>query len=70
MFCKCRRVKDNQVIGIFLHLRKELECIFGKSLVAVIAREVQIHIVVGELDCFRRAVNGVYQIGIATHSIE
>ena len=50
---KCRGVEDDEVVGVGWHIVEILECIFGKCLVTIVAREIQFHIVSGELDCLR-----------------
>ena len=46
---ECRRVENDQVIGILLHVVEEFEGILGKGAVtSVLGSEIQCHVVVGE----------------------
>ena len=69
MLGKGRWVEDNQVV-LVTHAVKVLEGIFGISLMAFVAREVKLYILVSQVDGLGRTVYRVYQVGSPTHSIE
>ena len=69
MFRKGRRVKYNKVVYVIGIIQK-LECIFTICLVTFITWEVQLYVCVSQLDSLCAAVNGMYRLRSASHSIE
>ena len=68
------RVENDEVVGRVRTLAhttfQELESILAESLVAGVAREVQLHVCLGQLNGLGTAVNAMHQLGTSTHSIE
>ena len=71
VFGKCGRVEDDEVVrgddGRLLH---ELEGIFGKGCMPVVARKVKLHVGIHQLHGFGTAVHGMYQLCPAPHGID
>ena len=66
---ECRWVEDDEVVEI-LGVVEELECVLAECLMALVAREIQSHVGVGQLYCFGAAVHGVHEVGSAAHGVE
>ena len=69
MFGKSRRIQNDQVV-IASHLFQVFECIFGKCLVTRIAGEIQLYVLIGQRDRFRRTIHRVNNFGSSAHSIK
>ena len=69
---KGRRVEHNEVVRnvISRHIIHIFESILAKSLVALVAWEVQLHVAVGQFNGLGAGVDRVYQFGPASHGIE
>ena len=63
------RIEDNQVV-LVASLFQILESILAKSLMTLIAREIQLHIAVGELDSLGTAVDRMDELCSTPHGIE
>ena len=59
VFGKGGRVEDNQVI-LVAHPVEELESVFCVCLMARVVGEIQLHILVGQVDCLRRAIHRMH----------
>lgn len=69
MLCKCRWVKNDEVVLVVGSI-EELESILTETLMARVTWEVQLHVGIGQLDCFGATINGMYQLRSSPHSIE
>ena len=69
MLGKGRRVEHDEVVLILVGI-EEFEGIVAESLMAGIIREVQRHVLIGELDGLRATVDGMHQPGTTPHGID
>ena len=65
-----RRIQNDEVVGILLHLLEEAESILRKSFVTGVAGEVQLHIGVDEVHGLGRTVHGMYEGCASAHGID
>ena len=71
MLGKGRRVEDDKVVMMLLvDALQELKCVFAEGFVTRVAREIQLHVLLGQLDGLARAVHAMHQLGATPHGIE
>ncbi len=67
---ECRRVENNQIVGVGGHFTEESECVHVVGMVTGIVREIQGYVGVGQGDRLRRGVHRVHAQRSSTHGID
>ena len=69
MLSKGRRVENDKVVFAIVGI-KEFESILAESLMALVARKVEVDVGIGKLNSLSTTIYRVHQLGSATHSID